>query len=313
MKNKMNHIVVVGSLNMDLVVRVPHMPIPGETVLGNDFQNIPGGKGANQAVGAARMGARVTMIGKVGNDEFGKALTKNLANEGVGISHISVDEKEATGIAMITLDQNGQNSIVVASGANMALKPEDIRTAWKKISDIDVLVMPLEVSLECVEEAVRLATESSVKVILNPAPAQKLSDDLLKKVDVLVPNESETSLLTGLAVESIEDAKIAAKSLLEKGAGAIVLTLGSRGALLISENQPAIISTPYKVNVVDTTAAGDSFVAALSVVIVEGLPLENALRQATAAGALAVTKMGAQPCMPTKKEVNELMEEQRGE
>jgi ribokinase len=259
------------------------------------------------------MGARVTMIGKVGNDEFGKALTKNLANEGVGISHISVDEKEATGIAMITLDQNGQNSIVVASGANMALKPEDIRTAWKKISDIDVLVMPLEVSLECVEEAVRLATESSVKVILNPAPAQKLSDDLLKKVDVLVPNESETSLLTGLAVESIEDAKIAAKSLLEKGIGAIVLTLGSRGALLISENQPAIISTPYKVNVVDTTAAGDSFVAALSVGIVEGLPLENALRQATAAGALAVTKMGAQPCMPTKKEVNELMEEQRGE
>lgn len=313
MKNKMNHIVVVGSLNMDLVVRVPHMPIPGETVLGNDFQNIPGGKGANQAVGAARMGARVTMIGKVGNDEFGKALTKNLANEGVGISHISVDEKEATGIAMITLDQNGQNSIVVASGANMALKPEDIHTAWKKISDIDVLVMPLEVSLECVEEAVRLATESSVKVILNPAPAQKLSDDLLKKVDVLVPNESETSLLTGLAVESIEDAKIAAKSLLEKGAGAIVLTLGSRGALLISENQPAIISTPYKVNVVDTTAAGDSFVAALSVGVVEGLPLENALRQATAAGALAVTKMGAQPCMPTKKEVNELMEEQRGE
>ena len=313
MKNKMNHIVVVGSLNMDLVVRVPHMPIPGETVLGNDFQNIPGGKGANQAVGAARMGARVTMIGKVGNDEFGKALTKNLANEGVGISHISVDEKEATGIAMITLDQNGQNSIVVASGANMALKPEDIRTAWKKISDIDVLVMPLEVSLECVEEAVRLATESSVKVILNPAPAQKLSDDLLKKVDVLVPNESETSLLTGLAVESIEDAKIAAKSLLEKGAGAIVLTLGSRGALLISENQPAIISTPYKVNVVDTTAAGDSFVAALSVGIVEGLPLENALRQATAAGALAVTKIGAQPGMPTKKEVNELMEEQRGE
>ncbi len=309
----MNHIVVVGSLNMDLVVRVPHMPIPGETVLGKEFQNIPGGKGANQAVGAARMGAQVTMIGKVGNDEFGKALTKNLTNEGVDISHVSVDEKEATGIAMITLDQNGQNSIVVASGANMALKPEDIRTAWKKISDIDVLVMPLEVSLVCVEEAVRLASKSSVKIILNPAPAQKLSDDLLKKVDVLVPNESETSLLTGLAVETIEDAKVAAKNLLEKGTGAVVLTLGSRGALLIDENQPAIISTPYKVNVVDTTAAGDSFVAALSVGIAERLPLESALRQATAAGALAVTKMGAQPCMPTKKEVNELMDEQRGE
>ncbi len=309
----MHHVVVVGSLNMDLVVRVPHMPIPGETILGENFKNIPGGKGANQAVGAARMGAQVTMIGRVGNDEFGKTLIKNLANEGVDTSHISVDEKEATGIAMITLDQHGQNSIVVASGANMALKPEDIRAAWQNINDIDVLVMPLEVSLDCVEEAVRLATENSVKVILNPAPAQKLSNELLEKIDVLVPNESETSLLTGLEIESIEEAKIAAKNLLEKGTGAVVLTLGSRGALLVSESQPAIISTPYKVNVVDTTAAGDSFVAALSVGVAKGLSLESALRQATAAGALAVTKMGAQPCMPTKKEVNELMEEQRGE
>jgi len=309
----MPHVVVVGSLNMDLVVRVPHMPVPGETILGNNFQNIPGGKGANQAVGAARMGAQVTMIGRVGNDEFGKVLTENLANEGVDISHVSVDKEEATGIAMITLDQSGQNSIVVASGANMALKPKDIRAAWKKISDIDIVVMPLEVSLDCIEEAIRLAVESSVKVVLNPAPAQILSDELLKNIDVLVPNESETSSLTGLGVETIEEAEAAAQNLLEKGAGAVVLTLGSRGALLVSKNKPAKMLSPYVVNVVDTTAAGDAFVAALSVGISSGLPLEDAVRQANAAGALAVTKAGAQPCMPTQKEVNELIGHQRGE
>ncbi|MDK1118857.1 MAG: ribokinase [Anaerolineae bacterium] len=303
----MAHIVVVGSLNMDLVVRVPHMPAPGETILGDNFQNIPGGKGANQAVGAARMGAQVTMIGRVGDDEFGKALTDNLILESVDVSHVSVDQDEATGIAMITLDQGGQNSIVVASGANMALKPEDLRTAWQNISDIDVLVMPLEVSLSCIEETVRLAVESSVKVVLNPAPAQKLSAELLKKIDVLVPNESETSLLTGVSVETIEEAESAARSLLEKGAGAVVLTLGSRGALLVNGSGPAITIHPYGVIVVDTTAAGDAFVAALSVGISNSLPLEDAVQLANAAGALAVTKMGAQPCMPTQKEVNELM------
>lgn len=309
----MPHVVVVGSLNMDLVVRVPHLPAPGETILGDNFLNIPGGKGANQAVGAARMGAQVTMVGRVGDDEFGKALTGNLAKEGVDISNVSVDANAASGIAMITVDQDGQNSIVVASGANMALKPEDIRTAWKKISSVDVVVMPLEVSMDCIEETVRLAKESSVKVILNPAPAQLLSDDLLKNVDVLVPNESETSLLTGLGVETIEEAEAAARKLLEKGAGAVVLTLGSRGALLVSENEPPHTLLPYDVNVIDTTAAGDAFVAALAVGISNRLSLKSAVQQANAAGALAVTKMGAQPCMPTKEEVIELMEQHRGE
>jgi len=308
----MSHIVIVGSLNMDLVVRVPHMPEPGETVLGVGFQQIPGGKGANQAVGAARMGAKVTMIGRIGSDDFGRELTENLSREGIDISNVTVDENEPSGIAMITVNEQGQNSIVVASGANMALTPEEIRSAWQRINDIDVVVMPLEISLGCIEEAVRLAVQDNVKVVLNPAPAQKLSDELLGNIDVLVPNENETTLLTGLSIESIAEAETAAKKLLDKGSKAVVLTLGSRGALLVRNEIPAEIIAPFEVEVVDTTAAGDAFVAALSVGISDQLSLEDAVYQANAAGALAVTRMGAQPCMPTQSEVQELLENQKG-
>lgn len=304
----MAHIVVVGSLNMDLVVRVPHMPVPGETILGSNFETIPGGKGANQAVGAARMGAKVSMIGCVGDDEFGQALVGNLQNEGVDISHISISSSDATGIAMITLDEKGQNSIVVASGANMALTPEDVRKAWEVIEDIDLVVMPLEVSLPCIEETVRLASKDLVKVVLNPAPAQILSDEILQNVDVLVPNESETSLLTGMDLTTTEEADQAAAKLLEKGPGTIVLTLGSRGSLLVTPNKASQIFEPYQVEVVDTTAAGDAFVAALSVGLADDLSFEDAVQQANAAGALAVTKMGAQPCMPTLDEVKKLIQ-----
>ena len=308
----MSHIVIVGSLNMDLVVRVPHMPEPGETVLGVGFQQIPGGKGANQAVGAARMGAKVTIIGRIGSDDFGRELTENLSREGIDISNVTVDENEPSGIAMITVDEQGQNSIVVASGANMALTPEEIRSAWQSINDIDVVVMPLEIPLGCIEEAVRLAVQDNVKVVLNPAPAQKLSDELLGNIDVLVPNENETTLLTGLSIESIAEAETAAKKLLDKGSKAVVLTLGSRGALLVRNEIPAEIIAPFEVEVVDTTAAGDAFVAALSVGISDQLSLEDAVYQANAAGALAVTRMGAQPCMPTQSEVQELLENQKG-
>ncbi|MEE9599388.1 MAG: ribokinase [Anaerolineales bacterium] len=308
----MSHIVIVGSLNMDLVVRVPHMPEPGETVLGVDFQQIPGGKGANQAVGAARMGAKVTMIGRIGSDDFGRELTKNLSREGIDIFNVTVDENEPSGIAIITVDKQGQNSIVVASGANMALTPEDIREAWQSIKNIDLVVMPLEIPLDCIEEAVRLAVQDNVKVVLNPAPAQKITNELLEKIDVLVPNENETTLLTGMSIESIAEAETAAKKLLEKGSKAVVLTLGSRGALLVRNELPAEKITPFEVKVVDTTAAGDAFVAALSVGISDQLSLENAVYQANAAGALAVTRMGAQPSMPTRGEVQELLENQGG-
>lgn len=309
----MSHIVVVGSLNMDLVVRVPHMPAPGETLLGDNFQTIPGGKGANQAVAAARMGARVTMIGCVGDDDFGKNLVDNLEIEGIDITNISVDPDAATGIALITVDESGQNSIVVASGANMALTPDDVRAAWQNLTDVDVVVMPLEVSLACIEEAATLAKQSTAKVVLNPAPAQELSDQLLGKIDVLVPNESETTLLTGLDINSPDQAKIAAQKLQSKGVNTVILTLGERGAMLIEEGAEAQLYPSFPTDVVDTTAAGDAFVATLSVGISSGVPLEEAIRQANAAGALAVSKIGAQPSLPTKSEIRKFIKNQRGE
>jgi len=303
----MPHIVVVGSLNMDLVVRVPRMPQPGETILGSDFQTIPGGKGANQAVAAARMGASVTMIGCVGDDSFGKTLVSNLEHEGIDTSHVKVNQQASSGIAMITLDEGGQNSIVVASGANMLLTPADIRAAWASLNNVDVVVMPLEVPLACIFEATQLAKENGVQVVLNPAPAQPLPVELLRQVDVLVPNETETGLLSGMEVGTQEQAERAAQRLLKEGVGAVVLTLGSRGALLVEEGAQAKVFEAHPVNVVDTTAAGDAFVAALAVGISEGAGLERATMMANAAGALAVTKMGAQPSMPVREEVFALL------
>ena len=302
----MPHIVVVGSLNMDLVVRVPWMPKPGETILGCDFQTIPGGKGANQAVGAARMGADVTMIGCVGDDAFGESLVSNLENEGVEISNIRVLPGVASGIAMITVDKNGQNSIVVASGANMLLTPEDVGAALETLENVDVIVMPLEVPLTCVQEAIHLGKELGAQIVLNPAPAQHLPEDLLQSVDVLVPNETETAFLSGMDVDTLPEAEKAARQLLGLGVDVVVLTLGSRGALCI-DAQNLVKIKPHSVNVVDTTAAGDAFVASLSVGIAEGLGFEQAAKMANAAGALTVTRPGAQPSLLTRKKVMELI------
>jgi ribokinase len=303
----MSHIVVVGSLNMDLVVRTPHMPIPGETVLGRDFRTIPGGKGANQAVGAARLGAQVSMVGRVGADGFGETLRANLQANGIDTTHVLTDTKAPSGVALITLDATGQNTIVVASGTNMCLTPADVCAAFTQTGKVDVVVLQLESPLECVLEAARQGKARGAKIVLNPAPAQPLSDALLALVDVLVPNESEAALLSGQHVDTPEQAENAARQLFARGVGAVVLTLGSRGALLVSPSAPGIHFPPYNVQVIDTTAAGDAFVAALSVGIADELPLEKAVQQANAAGALAVTKMGAQPSMPTKKEVDELI------
>ncbi len=302
----MSHIIVVGSLNMDLVVRAPHLPIPGETVLGNDFQTIPGGKGANQAVGAARLGANVTMIGCVGNDDFGKSLRANLQKEGVDTTHILTIPDSPTGIAAITLDEDGQNCIVVASGANMKLTPEDVEKAFSQIEKVDVVILQLEIPLDCVEAAARLGQERGAKIVLNPAPARQLSDILLSQTDVLVPNESETSPLTDLPVDTPSQAETAAQSLFDKGVGSVILTLGSRGALVLDGNSPATQLSPHQVDVIDTTAAGDAFVAGLSVGLGEGMSLVEAAKLGNATGALAVTKLGAQPAMPTQEEVSSL-------
>ncbi|TEU14504.1 MAG: ribokinase [Anaerolineales bacterium] len=299
-------IAVVGSLNMDLVVRAPHMPIPGETVIGSDFRTIPGGKGANQAVAAARLGAEVTMIGRVGDDDFGRAQLRNLGELGIDTTHVIVDPEAATGIALITLDASGQNSIVLASGANMRLAREDINAAQVTIVQSDVLVLQLESPLEVVTYAIDIAHAEGVKVILNPAPARPLPEETLARLDYLIPNESETALLTGIEVTDIHSAKEAAERLREEGVGTVILTLGARGAFLVSAEESVHVPG-YKVEVVDTTAAGDAFVGGLAVALAQGQNLAEAARYANAAGALAVTRLGAQPSLPTRQEVEEFM------
>lgn len=306
----MPHIAVVGSLNMDLVVEAPRIPQPGETVLGKRFATYPGGKGANQAVAAARLGARVSMIGCVGQDVFGDQLLANARGGGIDITHVRRDEHEASGVAMIVVDDQGQNSIAVASGANFRLTAADVRQAWANLQAVDLLVMPLETPLPAIAAAITLATDSGVPVILNPAPAQVLPPPLLAGVAVLVPNEQEAAQLSGMAVNTMDDCREAARRLLAQGVGSVVLTLGSRGALVLdgASKQFATIA-PFHVHVVDTTAAGDAFVAGLAVALSEGKALDEAAQFANAAGALAVTRQGAQPSLPTRAEVDKKRQE----
>ena len=304
----MPHIVVVGSLNMDLVVQVPTIPAPGETVLGDNFATIPGGKGANQAVAAARLGAKVSLIGRVGNDAFGEQLLANAQREGIDVTHVGRDETNASGVAMIAVDANGQNSIAVASGANYRLTAAQVHAAWAALPHVDLLVMPLETPLETIETAVALANQSGAKVILNPAPAQKLPPHILAGVDVLVPNEPETAQLTDMPINTGAETRLAAQELLNLGVSHVVLTLGSRGALVLDGTTGQFTEvTPYPVIVVDTTAAGDAFVAGLAVGLGEGRSLVKAAQFANAVGALAVTKQGAQPGMPFREEVDRLL------
>lgn len=311
----MPHIVVVGSINMDLVVRAPVHPAPGETVLGSDFHTIPGGKGANQAVAASRLcgrmaapsGSTVSMIGRVGRDEFGKSLLENLRKEKINTDSISIDPEAASGIAMITLNAAGQNTIVVASGANMRLTPDMVQEAWKQLGKIDVVVMQLEISVDCVVEAAILANDCGAKVILNPAPARELPDELYHLIDVIAPNETETGKLTGLPVGTPGEVERAARRLLSKGVGAVVLTLGSRGAFVMDKSGITTRLENHQVRVVDTTAAGDAFIGGLAAGLAEGAPLIRAAELGNAAGALAVTRLGAQPSMPTRPEVEQLL------
>jgi ribokinase len=293
-------VIVVGSLNMDLVTRAPRIPQPGETIIGSGFHTLPGGKGANQAVAAARLGARVSMIGRVGNDAFGGLLLDNLAAAGVDHRHVISDSEAATGVALIVVDDAGQNSIVVASGANARLSPEDVEAGAGAIAAADVLLLQLESPMETVMRAAQIGRACGVTVVLNPAPARPLPDELLSLIDVLVPNESETALLAGMDVENQSDAEKAAAALLSMGVGTVILTLGSRGALLAQEAGVDVFPA-FEVTPVDTTAAGDAFMGGFAVALAEGRPLAEAVRWGNAAGALATTKLGAQPSLPTRE------------
>jgi ribokinase len=302
------HITVVGSLNMDLVARAARIPQPGETIIGRDFHTLPGGKGANQAVAAARLGATVAMVGRVGGDAFARPLLDNLAAAGVDHTFVIQDSGAATGVALIVVDAAGQNSIVVASGANMRLSPADVEGAETAIAAADVLLLQLETSLETVTRAAQIAHARGVTVILNPAPAQPLPPALLSLVDLLVPNESETALLTGLPIDSRARVEAAAGALRASGVGAVILTLGERGALLAQAGGTQAFPA-FTVTAVDTTAAGDAFMGGLAVALAEGQSLAESIRWGNAAGALAATQLGAQPSLPTRRAVEKFLTE----
>jgi ribokinase len=305
-------IVVVGSLNMDLVVRSPRIPRPGETIIGHALHMLPGGKGANQAVAAARLGAQVALVGRVGGDAFALPLLDNLAANRVDRTCVTQDAGEATGVALIEVDDTGQNSIVVVSGANARLSPADVEAAEATIAAAQVLLLQLESPSDTVLRAAQVAHGHGVTVILNPAPARALSAELLRTVDVLIPNESETALLTGLPVDSLAQAKVAAQALLTGGVPTVVLTLGDRGALLAQPHALAHFPA-FSVTPVDTTAAGDAFVGGFAVALAEGRSPEEAIRWGNATGALAATQLGAQPSLPDRPAALALLSTSGGE
>jgi ribokinase len=297
-------IVVVGSINMDLVARVPHLPRPGETVHGRTFSQVPGGKGANQAVAAARLGAAVTMIGRVGDDAFGQQLIASLKAQGVQTQHLQETPNCPSGLALIGVEDSGQNAITVIGGANQRLTLVDVGMHSATIAAADALLVQLEVPLLTVLGAVHIAKQHGVLTILDPAPAPASPlPEQLYTVDLISPNQSEAESLTGVAVATIADAARAAAVLHKRGVRLVVIKLGEQGALASQLGSKAIHVPAPQVRVVDTTAAGDAFTAALAVALVEGRSLADATRFACAAGSLATTRPGAQDAMPSRVEV----------
>lgn len=297
-------IAVVGSINMDLVVKTGRAPVPGETIRGEQFAMIPGGKGANQAVAAARLGADVVMIGCVGDDMFGGQMLAQLQRERIDTSFIRTLPQTSTGVAVIQVQRDGDNSIVIVPGANAGMTPEQVQAAKAAIRDADVMLVQLEIPLPAVESAVELAYRYGVRTILNPAPAMPLPDSLLRKISILTPNETEASMLTtGSAVFAGDIQKSIGRLKELVGTGDIIVTNGERGVFYdiggTRGSHPA-----YKVNAVDTTAAGDCFNAGLAVRLGEGAAIEEAIGFACKAAAIAVTRFGAQTSLPTREEAD---------
>ena len=300
-------IVVIGSINMDLVARVARLPQPGETVLGNDLAYVPGGKGANQAVAAARLGANVTMIGRVGDDPFGQTLLAGLRNERICTDHVAVVPNCSSGVAWIGVSDDGMNSITVISGANGQLTPDDVAAVEPVIAAADVVLLQLEIPLETAARASRLARKHRVRTILDsaPAPTTRLPDDLLH-VDLLTPNQTEAEAITGIVVKDAATAVQAARQLQHDGAKAVVIKLGEQGAVWLDDAGKFAHVPARRIEAVDTTAAGDAFTAALAVALAEGRNLPDAVKWGCAAGTLAALTPGAQPSMPTRPMVEQM-------
>ncbi len=301
-------ILVIGSSNTDMIVKMPRIPQPGETILGGKFSTAAGGKGANQAVAAARAGGNVTFVARMGQDMFSDQAIQGFEQDGIQVEHIVKDADAPSGVALIFVDEKGENSIAVASGANANLSPADIQNAAGTIASADIVLLQLEIPLETVQAAARIAADNHVKVILNPAPAQALPDELLQRVTVLTPNESEAQILTGTKVQTQAQTAATAHALQARGVETVIITLGPRGAYVRSTDYEGLIPS-YKVSAIDSTAAGDVFNGVLAVFLAEGSPIPDAIRFANAAAALSVTKLGAQPSAPRRNELEIFLNE----
>lgn len=298
----MAKITVIGSSNTDMVVVTATLPKPGETLLGGKFLMNPGGKGANQAVAAARLGGDICFVAKTGNDVFGQQAKKLFENEGIDTGAIFTDDENPSGVALINVDAQGENCIAVAPGANDRLSVKDIDEAKRKITDADIILLQLEIPIETVEYAVKMAHQSGKKVILNPAPARKLPESLYGQLYLITPNETEAEVLTGINVTDESSAQKASEMFISRGTQNVIITMGSKGSYIYSGGKGRIVPAP-RVKAVDTTAAGDVFNGALCVGLAEGRQLDEAVEFANKAAAISVTRMGAQASAPYRREI----------
>ncbi len=303
----MANIIVVGSYVVDLMSRTPHIPSAGETVLGGPFKMGPGGKGGNQAVAAARLDAKVTMLTKVGNDIFGDDALKNFKKEGIVTEYVTRHPDEITGTALIAVDDKSENMIVVSPGACGLITKEDVESARDVFKESDIVLLQLETAIEAVEATINLAHALNKPIILNPAPYQDVSDELLKKVTYLTPNETEAKLLTGVEVTDETSAREASKILLEKGVETVIITLGKQGCFVYDGRDEGRFIKAYEVKAIDTTGAGDAFNGAFATSIADGYSLDEAVNRANAVGALSVTKLGTAISMPYKDELESFL------
>ncbi|MEM3506820.1 MAG: ribokinase [Candidatus Bathyarchaeia archaeon] len=306
MKSIKPRIIVVGSIHMDFTILVDRLPKTGETIIGRGFKMSPGGKGANQAVAVAKLGAEAYMVGRVGDDYLGNLLMENMSKNGVNIDFVKKDPSTYSGLAFITVDQKGKNTISVAPGADLTISNGDVEEAINVIKQADIMLLQLEIPLEVVMYAAKKAFENNIKVILNPAPYKPLPKELLENISILTPNEIEVSMMSKVKVKGLKDLIKAGKKLLNIGIEKIIITLGDKGAMLVSKEK--VIRFPaIKVKAIDTTGAGDAFNGALAVALAEGKIIDEAIKFANFAGALTTTKVGAQEALPTKEEIEELM------
>ena len=303
----MNKIVVIGSINTDMVVRSSQLPFPGQTLMGHSFQTTGGGKGANQAVAAARLGAEVSLIARIGDDAFGKMSIENFKKENINIENIYTDRDAPSGVAFIVVDDKGENIIVVAPGANATLNEKDIQDAEDVIKKADVILFQLEIPMSTVAEGIRLAKKHNRMVMLNPAPAASIPKEILQSVDIITPNQTETLVLTGIAVNDAITAQHACNVLHGMGVLTVIVTMGEQGAYISSDNYHGLIPGFTAGVVIDTVAAGDTFCGGLAIALAEGKSLKDAVQFANAAAALSVTKIGAQASIPIRTEVINLM------